>query len=196
MNRDIYGVKKSGTNTVWCQSTKKVNFIDGTRDYITVQLTHMNDSDLISLQVGQIFKREQLMFKEGNDGATGNHIHMSIRRGKYKAPGWARNANGKWCCISTGAPVKPEEVMYLTPETVVKKTQGLTFPVLLNASVKYTTTARLNVRHLPSKSEGNVLKVLERDEKITVTAIAGKWGQLDTGGWVCLDYAKEVKKTK
>lgn len=193
---NVYGVKKGGTNTVWCQSTKKVDFIDNTRDYITMQLTHMNDDDLLSLPVGHIFKRGEVMFREGKDGASGNHIHMSIRRGKYKAPGWAQNANGKWCCISTGIPIKPEEVIYFTPETVIKKTQGLTFPVLLNASVKYTTTARLNVRHLPSTSTGNVLKVLERNVKVSVIAISGKWGQLSTGGWICLDYVKEVKKTK
>lgn len=55
----IYGVGNSGVNTMWIQSTSKVHFADGTTDYFCAQLTHMNDSDLRRLKVGQTFKRGQ-----------------------------------------------------------------------------------------------------------------------------------------
>ena len=55
----IYGVGASGTNTIWLESTTKVDFADGTNDYITLLITHPNDDDLKRLKKGQTFTRGQ-----------------------------------------------------------------------------------------------------------------------------------------
>ena len=42
----IYGVGNGGTNTIWLQSTAKVDFADSTSDYFTMQVTHPEDADV------------------------------------------------------------------------------------------------------------------------------------------------------
>lgn len=185
------GANAKGVNVVFCESVTKVQFKNGESDYITMQLTHMNDDDMNKIKEGQVFKRGELMFREGKDGCTANHIHMSIRRGKYIAPGWKQNNLGAWCCISTGKPIKPEDIMYLEESTKVNKLQGLKFPVLLAKEKKFKTTAALNIRQLPSTSAGK-LGTYSKDVTIKAIAAYDNWIQTEKG-WVCADYCKAVK---
>ena len=90
-------VKKIYTigNTVWLESLEPVQYADGTVDYATVNLTH--DNAVLDLKVGQVIKQGQVFYQEGTAGnATGNHIHLEIGRGKFRAPGWYQNAQGVW----------------------------------------------------------------------------------------------------
>lgn len=138
----IYGVGSRGTNTMWIQSTTKVNFADGTSDYFSAQLTHMNDSDLNRLRVGQTFKRGQAVCQEGIDGATGNHIHMSIGKGTITNGGWVQNSNGKWVLSTTNGAIKPENGFYIDKNfTKVLSNAGITFKYL-NAASQTTTSAK------------------------------------------------------
>lgn len=125
----IYGVGNSGTNTVWLTSTEKVFFADGTSDYVTVMFVHPGDDDLKKIKVGQTFVRNEKMFREGKDGATANHIHIAVGKGKIKGNGWAQNSNKKWVLTTTGGTVKPEKAFYLDKNvtTTIKKNGGLTF---------------------------------------------------------------------
>lgn len=163
----IYGVGNRGTNTIWLESTTKVDCKDGTRDYVTLMVTHPNDDDLKQLKVGQTFKRGQKICREGMDGATGNHFHFSIGKGKMKGSGWAKNNRGKWVLTTTRGTFKPEDIMYVDPKlTTVVRTLGMDFKNLPKETSKpsqtkqntskYTTgnyivdTALLNVRTGPS----------------------------------------------
>jgi len=78
----IYGVGNGGTNTVWLESTEKVVYANGKTDYVTFMLIHSNDSDIRRLYVGQKFNKGDIVCYEGTDGATGNHIHMSVGLGR------------------------------------------------------------------------------------------------------------------
>ena len=159
----IYGVGNGGVNTMWIQSTSKVNFADGTSDYFCAQLTHMNDSDLRRLKVGQTFKRGQAVCQEGIDGATGNHIHLSVGKGTMTGSGWTQNTNRKWVLTSTNGPVKPENAFFVDKTfTKIASSAGLSFKTLDQAGkttptkAKYKTgtykvnTELLNVRTGPS----------------------------------------------
>jgi hypothetical protein len=118
------------TNTLWLESTTKVNLADGTYDYVTLMVTHPNDSDIKRLSKGQKFKRGDLICYEGTDGnATGNHFHFAVGKGKYLGTGWAKNTKGKWVLTCTGGAKKPEEMFYIDKAftTLVKKTQGIKF---------------------------------------------------------------------
>lgn len=137
----IYGVGNGGVNTMWIQSTSKVNFADGTSDYFCAQLTHMNDSDLRRLKVGQTFKRGQAVCQEGTDGASGNHIHMSVGKGTMSGTGWTQNSNRKWVLTTTKGTIKPEAAFFIDKKfTKVVGNAGLSFKYL-DAATQPKTTA-------------------------------------------------------
>ncbi|MGN0539809.1 MAG: peptidoglycan-binding protein [Candidatus Fimenecus sp.] len=129
---EIKRIYTKGTNTIWLESTSKVYFADGTSDYVTLIVTHPNDSDIMRLKVGQKFKRGKLICYEGTDGnATGNHFHFSAGKGRIKGNGWVQNSKEKWVLNCTNGADKPEKLFYIDPEfTTIKKTNGIKFKEL------------------------------------------------------------------
>lgn len=153
----IYGYRSGGTNTIWLESTSKVDFADGTQDYVVIMITHPNDSDLASMYKGKIYTRGQEICKEGTDGhATGNHFHLSAGKGKYKS-GWVKNSKGKWVLSCTNGAYKPELLFYVDKSfTTIKNSRNIVFKTKPTETVtkktKFTTgnykvdTELLNVR--------------------------------------------------
>lgn len=129
----IKRIYTSGANTIWLESTTKVNLADGSYDYVTLLVTHPNDSDIKKLSKGKKFKRGELICHEGTDGnATGNHFHFAVGKGKILGNGWMKNTKGKWVLTTTGGAKKPETMFYIDPEftTTIVKTQGIKFKSL------------------------------------------------------------------
>lgn len=127
----IYGVGTGGTNSMWVQSTEKVTFANGKTDYMTMQITHPNDSDLRRLKVGQVVRKRNILCYEGTDGATGNHIHLSIGMGTMTGNGWTLNSNNKWVLTTSNGTVKPEAAFYVDPKfTKIDDSNGLKFKTL------------------------------------------------------------------
>ena len=189
----IYGVGTKGTNTIWLESTEKVDFADGTKDFLTLMIIHPDDIDIKGLKVGDIFKRKEKITREGTDGATGNHLHISAGKGKMKGNGWIRNSKGKWVLTTSNAAAKPEDVFYIdTDFTKVISKGSINFRKLPD---KYTSgyykvdTAVLNVR----SGAGTYYKkkgVLVKGRKVKITKVKGNWGQYAENRWVCLDYCR------
>ena len=197
----IYGVGNSGTNTIWLTSTDKVIFADGTSDYVTIQFTHSNDDDLKYLKVGQVFMRDDKMFREGKDGATANHIHLSVGKGKSKGNGWAKNSNGKWVLTTTGGAIKPEKAFYVDEDfTVIKKTGGLNFKAMPKWK-EYITLKKVNIRDGEGDNVGTSFPVVgtyKKGERILVDLVytnryGNKWAHTDKG-WVNYQNLKEAEK--
>ena len=196
----IYGVGTSGVNTLWVESLGKVWMPSGKVDYISMQITHPNDSDLRRLKVGQIVKKGAVLCYEGTDGATGNHIHLSVGRGKISGNGWTQNSRCKYVLTTTGGTLKPEDAFFVDPQfTKVVNKAGIAFKQLPAASktkaVTYKTTDVLNIR----AGAGTTYAVVGQYGKgtkinVTKTMTAGglTWGRT-ADGWVCLKYAKKVK---
>lgn len=83
-------------NAVWLESKEKVEYADGTIDYMTIMTLH--DNDISNLKVGKEIKQGEIYYHPGIKGnATGSHIHMSICRGKFTGNGWYKNTYGNWC---------------------------------------------------------------------------------------------------
>ena len=143
----IYGVGKSGTNTIWLESTSKVDMPYGT-DYVTILVTHPNDDDLSKLKVGQKFTRGQEMFREGTDGnATGNHFHIAVGTGKY-GDGWVQNTSGAWVMKTTGTQLKPEQAFYIdTSFTDVKSSNNITFKKIGDDTMAFLTPDKTRTEH-------------------------------------------------
>lgn len=190
----IYGVGTGGTNTIWLESTTKVEFADGTNDYCTMLITHPDDADLKKIKVGQLFTRKEEICREGKDGATAYHLHISAGKGKYKDNGWVKNSNGKYVLTTKSGAEKPENLFYIdTDFTKVVQDKGLNFkpiPIYTTGTYK-VNTAVLNVRKGAGTSYKTVGTLL-KGKKITVEKVSGDWGRYSNGKWVHLDYCKKI----
>lgn len=83
-------------NAVWLESLEKVEYSDGTIDYMTIMTLH--DNDISNLKVGQVIKQGEIYYHPGVKGnATGTHIHISVGKGKFISNGWYKNEYGNWC---------------------------------------------------------------------------------------------------
>ncbi len=191
----LYGAGNGGTNTIWVESTSKVHFADGTRDYACGMAIHPNDSDFKSLYVGKKFKRGDLICKEGSDGATANHLHISFGKGKIKGNGWKKNSKGKYVLDCTGGAYKPEQLFYIDPAfTTVMSKGGINFknlPKEYAEGAYKVNTATLNVR----KGAGtNFAKAgtLVKGKKIKIIEVDGIWGRYAANKWVSLEHCKKA----
>ena len=192
----IFGVGTGGTNTIWLQSAEKVSFADGTLDFFTMLVTHPDDENLKNVRVGQFFKRGEAVTKEGSDGTTANHLHISGGKGKFKGSGWVVNSKGKWVLTTTGGAYKPEKLFYVDPDfTKVISKGGIAFKMLPE---EYTTgyyrvnAAVLNVR----KGAGtNFAKAgtLIKGKKIKILEVDGIWGRYAANKWISLEYCRKVQ---
>lgn len=139
----VYGVGNRGINTVWLESTDKVYFSNGSYDYVTILISHVEDADLKNIKVGNVYSRKSIIFKEGKDGydigmATGNHFHIDVARGKFISNGWVENSKGSW--VIKGTAIKPEDAFYIDESfTKIINSRGLSFKKLPkeNTNVKY-----------------------------------------------------------
>lgn len=86
----------NGCNAIWLESIDKVEYADGTIDFMTIMTLH--DNDISNLKVGQIIKQGDIYYNPGVKGqVTGSHIHMAIGKGKFVGTGWIKNGYNNWC---------------------------------------------------------------------------------------------------
>jgi len=126
--KKLYGVGGKGVNTLWLESVGEVDMPCG-KAVVTIMVEHVEDEDLKKLAVGQEFVRGQKMFREGKDGAVGNHFHLSVGTGRIKGSGWEQNDLGAWVLSVEGKTLPPEFAFYLGA-TTVRDSAGLSFPLL------------------------------------------------------------------
>ncbi|MFI3142413.1 MAG: hypothetical protein R3Y27_08920 [Clostridia bacterium] len=152
----IYGIGSSGTNTVWLQSTSKVDFADGTSDYFSMLVIHPDDSDISGLSVGQKFTRGEKICMEGSDGATGNHFHFAFGKGTITGTGWTKNSSSKWVLTVSSGTEKPEELFFIDKDfTTVMSMNGLDFKYLDDNSSSSNSSSSSTSTSSSSYSLGN-----------------------------------------
>ena len=193
--RRIYGVGTGGTNTIWLESCEKVTFADGTTDFFTIMITHPDDADLENIRVGDTFTRGEAITKEGSDGATANHLHISGGKGRFQGNGWRKNSKGKYVLDCTGAGCKPENLFFIDSDfTKIISKGGINFknlPEEYAVGTYKVDTVVLNVR----KGAGtNYAKVgtLIKGKTIKIIETDGVWGRIAKSKWLCLEYCKKV----
>ncbi len=214
-----YGQGNGGTNTLFLESTSRVIFSDGTTDYFAMQVTHPNDSDIKRLKKGQLFKRGELICREGSDGGVGNHLHISGGKGKIRGNGWVKNTKGKWVLKPTNGAFRPEQLFFLDSSfTKVIDSKNLQFRPLPKEENEYSTgtykvteATLLHVRNGPGTNYGKrkfysltrsarkqIKELIGRGADgyvkgvvFTVTETKDSWGKTPSG-WVCLDYCARL----
>lgn len=127
--RKIY---TADANEVWLESVDKVEYPDGTIDYMTILFAHAND--VSNLKVGQIIKQGQVFYQEGTKGqATGNHCHFECGRGKFTGTGWHQDGNA-WD-INNGKLVT--DCLWIDDSYTIKNSAGYNFKNTKSVEVKY-----------------------------------------------------------
>lgn len=108
----IKKIYQNDANEVWLESSDKVEYPDGTIDYMTILFAHNNDvSDLF---VGKKIYQNEKFYSEGTKGnVSGNHCHIECAKGKFTGSGWYKNDAGYWS-INNGK--KPEECLWINDE--------------------------------------------------------------------------------
>ncbi len=111
----IKKIYRDDANEVWLESLDKVEYPDGTKDYLTMMFAHSND--VSNLFVGKKIAQNEEFYSEGTKGnATGNHCHFECGKGKFTGTGWHKNSSGYYS-INNGK--KPEECLWLDKEVNV-----------------------------------------------------------------------------
>lgn len=105
----IKRIYQADANEVWLESIDKVEYPDGTIDYMTILFAHAdNISDLF---VGKKVNKGEIFYKEGTKGnVTGNHCHIECGQGRFQGSGWYKNSSGYY---SINNNKKPEECLWI-----------------------------------------------------------------------------------
>ena len=149
---DIYApftgiIKKiypNDANEVWLESVDKVEYPDGTIDYMTIMFAHNND--ISNLFVGKRINKNEVFYKEGTKGnATGNHCHIECGKGKFEGSGWHKNSNGFWS-INNGK--KPEECLFIDDSITILDSHGYNFKKISTNVVDKDNINQKNVKKI------------------------------------------------
>lgn len=73
--------KKGSSNTIAFQSNEKVEYADGTVDYMTVITAHDNNAP----SVGKTFKQGEVYSHSGTAGGVPLHCHLEVQKGKFQS---------------------------------------------------------------------------------------------------------------
>ena len=129
----IKKIYQNDANEVWLESKEKVEYPDGTIDYMTVMFAHCDD--VSNLFVGKVIKQNEVFYKEGTKGnATGAHCHIECGKGKFTGNGWYQNNSGYW---SINNRKKPEDCLWIDNTINIIDNYGYQFKKIEN---KISTT--------------------------------------------------------
>lgn len=127
----IKKIYPNDANEVWLESIDKIEYPDGTNDYMTIMFAHSND--ISNLFVGKRINRGEVFYSEGTKGnANGNHCHIECGKGKFEGSGWHKNSNGYWS-INNGK--RPEECLFIDDSITILDSHGYNFKKISTTSV-------------------------------------------------------------
>lgn len=127
----IKKIYQADANEVWLESLEKVEYPDGTIDYMTILFAH--DNDISNLFVGKKIKQGEEFYSEGTKGnATGNHCHIECGKGKFSGTGWYKNSRGYYS-INNGK--KPEECLWIDDKVIVINDNNYNFKKIVKESI-------------------------------------------------------------
>lgn len=190
---------KDSVGTCVLESENKVQWADGTVDYMHILMYHSDNLYEYGLYVGKRIKQGEAFYREGTKGyATGNHIHLEVGKGKY--PGSEVAVGSTWRLKNQ---VAPESALFLRNNTTIKNYGGLTWkidnsvtppPVKKEIGTYRSNNSGVYIRSTPSVS-GNRLGLVPSYTEIYVTETNYNWGKCTYNGvtgWTCLDYYTQV----
>ena len=104
---EILGLGTTTTNAVRLQTCNKVIIpLNNEEVILELTLTHMDESCIKKLKVGQIIHKNEKVIWEGKDGADAYHFHCTANKGEYG--GFKYNSNRKWVFAYKKSLIPPE----------------------------------------------------------------------------------------
>jgi len=144
----IKKIYSNDANEVWLESVEKIEYPDGTIDYMTIMFAHAND--ISNLFVGKRINKGEVFYSEGTKGnATGNHCHIECGKGKFEGIGWHKNSNGFWS-INNGK--RPEDCLYIDDSITIIDNYGYNFKKISTDNVDIPKTEEKPVEEKKTKS--------------------------------------------
>ena len=148
--------KISVDNTVWLESNDVVLYADGTKDYMTIMTIH--DNNISDLYVGKVIRQGEVYYSEGSTGyATGNHIHLSVGKGKFTGSGWHKNAYGTYIINNQYEVYK---ALFILNTMIIKNNGGYNFKI--TKDLKETTTDTTNNNIYTVVKGDNLTKIAKK----------------------------------
>lgn len=168
----IKKIYQNDANEVWLESSEKVEYPDGTIDYLTVMFAHNND--VSNLFVGKEIKQNDIFYKEGTKGnVTGNHCHIECGRGKFTGTGWHKNESGFWS-INNGK--KPEECLWIDETITILNSNNYNFKKIPTKPVEESSKdeSKSDTKKDEENKEKDPIKKEDKQHKIIFTFQAPK----------------------
>lgn len=212
---DLCGSSNS-INTIWLQSSSKVTFADGSQDYFSMLVIHLDDSELTKLNKGQKFNRGDEICLESDEACSANLFHFAFCKGIISTTQPNKNIGEK---LSTKREViKPENFFFIDSDfTKISASTDLSFKFLSSTAKKIkpqkfeVTASILNVRAGPSTSyPKKTFTQLSKSAQEQIIDLAGfkangyvkglvftaleiqkDWAK-SPSGWVLLSYCKPI----
>lgn len=108
----VYVDSQSNGGGIAFESTEKVQYADGTYDYMTLWTGHDNKPP----KVGKTFKQGEAYSKMGTAGGVSTHCHLEVIKGKFKMA-TKITSQGSYKFDNT---IEPYKALYLTEDTIIK----------------------------------------------------------------------------
>ena len=190
--------KKGHSYEVWLQSEKPVLPRNGEVDYYTVTFTH--PTEIKDMKVGQKFKQGQLVCHEGKEGgATGNHLHFEIGRGKSNT--WKVEKHGSTWYYMNQNKVKPEEYCFL-PEKTKRLFEtdniGCKYHMDKESEITYYISSKdgLDIHSTKDFKDSSVIATFKYNDDVIWLRTEGKYAlvyRCGILGWCSKNYLKKEK---
>lgn len=152
----IKKIYPNDANEVWLESIEKVEYPDGTIDYMTILFAHADDVN--DLFVGKRINQGEEFYSEGTKGNTsGNHCHIECGQGKFAGTGWHKNENGYYS-INNGK--KPEDCLWINETITIISDNNYNFKKLHQNNVE-------NEHNTKTEEETKMQELLSKKEITT-----------------------------
>lgn len=157
----IKKIYPNDANEVWLESIEKVEYPDGTLDYMTMLFAHADDvSDLF---VGKRIKQGEEFYSEGTKGNTsGNHCHIECGQGKFTGTGWHKNENGYYS-INNGR--RPEDCLWIDETITIINDNNYNFKNINKNNINEQNNIKISEE---SKEQNSIIapeKDIEQNQK-------------------------------
>lgn len=189
---------KGHSYEVWLHSTKKVLCPNGYYGYLTLTITH--PTEIKNMKVGQKFKQNQLICREGKEGgATGFHIHIEVSTGHVT--GWKTIKNQYGTFYMNKNAVPPQEYLFARENSVIYNSKYKGHPIKfikesdITKKVCDIPSEPLLIHKTPDYKSSSVIKNkgLRNNEEVIEFYKQGTMSYIyhyETMGFVCSKYLK------
>lgn len=158
----IKKIYPNDANEVWLESIDKVEYPDGTKDFMTVLFAHANNVD--NLFVGKRISQKEVFYQEGTKGnVTGNHCHIECGLGKFTNTGWHKNKSGYWS-INNGK--KPEDCFWLDESIKILDNHNYNFKKIISQKEISTDKVETSTKQQKSTETVEKEKGIEKNKEV------------------------------